>query len=107
MRGLEHAAARLHQAGADAKLFSLQYTRTTSFSHFWRHCDYADSIAAIATAGARFESMGAVMRNRPPLAAPLLMMLIVTVAVLWRALYAVAMACWELLSPVALATPLA
>jgi hypothetical protein len=30
------------------------------------------------------------MRNRPPLAAPLLITLILTVAVLWRALYAVA-----------------
>jgi hypothetical protein len=33
------------------------FDRTTSFSHFWRHCDYADSNAAIAVAGARFEPM--------------------------------------------------
>ena len=71
MRGLEHAAARLHRAGADAKLFGLQYTRTTSFSHFWRHCDYADSIAAIATNQAAiaglFRRLNRYVGNLPPM----------------------------------------
>jgi hypothetical protein len=32
-------------------------------SHFWRHCDYADSIAAIATARARSEPMVGIIQR--------------------------------------------
>ena len=46
------------------------FDRTTSFSRFWRHCDYANSTAAIATARARFDSASLQLRGRPVVAQP-------------------------------------